>query len=457
MRFTSCIILCEGEKQDMNKSKMLFIGQKELYDVFSNYSPELLDFQKFYGSIQQIDNDINEDNFDLDTCCFIVSSSLFHTEESDFTDFVARISDMVVVNILLIGNDIEYKDEIEYKVREQQKVNNTTGCPVYFINYDANMMDNIENSLHQFVNDSVISSDVKGNVYNAIENFNTINADEEETEDDVTEEDVVENNNNTEEEQEEPEQSTRGNAEIITVTSYKGGVGKSTNALLIASGIKKFYPNKKVCIVDLDITGGQQYFLNNAPRDAKTVLNILEADTITEDVVLDTMWHSPAYDVDFLFAPKSAKNNEYLTPELYKSILLILSNHYDVILIDTNAGNVSDITEQVTYPMADKFVVVTEPTTNSLAICASLIKQELSKYSGKPYTIVNRVYSISDKGSKLIEHAYDVDSIVGIIPLRSDIIIPTYEEGRLFDVLDNPLFAEAYKNIVDTLMGEKNG
>ena len=107
--------------------------------------------------------------------------------------------------------------------------------------------------------------------------------------------------------------------------------------------------------------------------------------------------------------------------------------------------------------MADKFVVVTEPTTNSLAICASLIKQELSKYSGKPYTIVNRVYTISDKGSKLIEHAYDADSIVGIIPLRSDIIIPTYEEGRLFDVLDNPLFAEAYKNIVDTLMGEKNG
>ena len=320
--FTSCIITSEGEKQDMSKSKMLFIGQKELYDVFSNYSPELLDFQKFYGSIQQIDNDINEDNFDLDTCCFIVSSSLFHTEESDFTDFVARISDMVVVNILLIGNDIEYKDEIEYKVREQQKANNTTGCPIYFINYDANMIDNIEDSLRQFVNDDAISSDVKGNVYDAIENFNIINANEEEE----TERDIVEESNNTPEE--ESEQLTRGNAEIITVTSYKGGVGKSTNALLIASGIKKFYSDKKVCIVDLDITGGQQYFLNNAPRDAKTVLNILEADTITEDVVLDTMWHSPAYDVDFLFAPKSAKNNEYLTPELYKSILLILSNRY---------------------------------------------------------------------------------------------------------------------------------
>lgn len=31
----------------MTQSKMIFIGQKELYNVFSNYSPDLLDFQNF--------------------------------------------------------------------------------------------------------------------------------------------------------------------------------------------------------------------------------------------------------------------------------------------------------------------------------------------------------------------------------------------------------------------------
>ena len=86
--------------------------------------------------------------------------------------------------------------------------------------------------------------------------------------------------------------------------------------------------------MDLDITGGQQYFLNSAPRDAKTVLNILEEDTVTENVVIDTMWHSST-GIDFLFAPKSAKNIEYLTPQLYEDILNILSNLYDIVLIDT--------------------------------------------------------------------------------------------------------------------------
>ena len=63
----------------MSKSKMIFVGQAELYNVFSQYSPDLLDFQKPYTSIKQVDEDINNDTFDIDTCCIVVSSSLFHT------------------------------------------------------------------------------------------------------------------------------------------------------------------------------------------------------------------------------------------------------------------------------------------------------------------------------------------------------------------------------------------
>ena len=399
----------------MTQSKMIFIGQRELYNVFSNYSPDLLDFQKFYENIKQVDDDIDNEQFNENTCCLIVSSLLFHDNEDDFIDFVARISDAAVMNVLLIGND---------------------------------MMDELEKSLRDFIGSDIIDSEVKKNVYNAIDNFITINSDEDEDyEEDINTNEEMENSN---------EAISRGSAKIITITSSKGGVGKSTNTLLIASGIKRFYPNKSVCIVDLDITGGQQYFLNSAPRDAKTVLNILEEDTVTEDVVINTMWHSPT-GIDFLFAPKSAKNIEYLTPQLYEDILNVLSNLYNIVLIDTNAGNVSDITEQVTYKMADTFVVVTEPTTTSLAICATLINQELSKYNGKSYVIVNRVYNISDKSAMLIEKAYNEDDIAGIIPLRSDVILTAYEDGKLNDVLDNPEFADSYKSIINKILGEDNG
>ena len=427
----------------MTQSKMIFVGQKELYNVFSQYSPELLDFQKFYENIQQIDEDINNDNFDENTCCFIVSSLLFHNNEEDFIDFIARISDTAVMNILLIGNDRDYEDEMRYKIEESQKINGTDGCPFYFIPYGNDMMDILENSLRDFANSDIIDDEIKQNVYNAIENFNKINDDEDDNDYETNEDsttNVIE----------------KGNAKIITITSSKGGVGKSTNTLLIASCIKKFYPERSVCIVDLDITGGQQYFLNGAPRDAKTVLNILEEDEVTEDVVLDTVWHSP-HDIDFLFAPKSAKNIEYLTPKLYEDILNTLSNLYDIILIDTNAGNVSDITENVTYKMANSFVVVTEPTTTSLAICATLINQELSKYNGKSYVIINRVYNISEKSAMLIEKAYNEEDIAGIIPLRSDIILTAYEEGKLDDVLNNQEFSDSYKSIVDKILGEDNG
>ncbi len=432
----------------MTQSKMIFIGQKELYNVFSNYSPDLLDFQKFYENIKQVDDDIDNEQFDENTCCLIVSSLLFHDNEDDFVDFVARISDAAVMNVLLIGNDKDYEDEMRYKIEEAQKINGTDNCPFYFINYGNDMMDELEKSLRDFVGSDIIDNEVKKNVYNAIDNFITINSDEDDDyEEDINTNKEIENSN---------EAISRGNAKIITITSSKGGVGKSTNTLLIASGIKKFYPNKSVCIVDLDITGGQQYFLNSAPRDAKTVLNILEEDTVTEDVVINTMWHSPT-GIDFLFAPKSAKNIEYLTPQLYEDILNVLSNLYDIVLIDTNAGNVSDITEQVTYKMADTFVVVTEPTTTSLAICATLINQELSKYNGKSYVIINRVYNISDKSAMLIEKAYNEDDIAGIIPLRSDVILTAYEDGKLNDVLDNPEFADSYKSIINKILGEDNG
>ena len=57
----------------------------------------------------------------------------------------------------------------------------------------------------------------------------------------------------------------------------------------------------------------------------------------------------------------------------------------------------------------------------------------------------------------MIEKAYNEYDIAGIFPLRSDVILTAYEDGKLNDVLDNPEFADSYKSIINKILGEDNG
>ena len=97
-------------------------------------------------------------------------------------------------------------------------------------------------------------------------------------------------------------QFTRG--KIVTVTSVKGGVGKTTFLLTLAATYKR--ENKKVLIIDMDIFSGDIEAILNVPskRDIYTLF---------EDIINNNFYEVDNYitkyddNIDFIAAPKDPR------------------------------------------------------------------------------------------------------------------------------------------------------
>jgi len=122
---------------------------------------------------------------------------------------------------------------------------------------------------------------------------------------------------------------------IITITSMKGGVGKTTTVLLLASIYKSF--GKKVLMVDLDLYTGSLAFVLNA--DVKnSVFNICDDISNNRYKGLsggDYIFHYDEF-IDLLSAPKDPRQAGKVDKRGLEVLLNSFVNYYDVILIDTN-------------------------------------------------------------------------------------------------------------------------
>ena len=120
---------------------------------------------------------------------------------------------------------------------------------------------------------------------------------------------------------------------VITVTSVKGGVGKTINLLNIAGVLAQ--QRKKVLIIDLDLYTGNIDLLLNL-KSKKNIFNLV--DDITSKRFNQFEEYITAYDqfIDVLPSPKDPRDAvkieaKYISLVISKAVL-----KYDIILIDTN-------------------------------------------------------------------------------------------------------------------------
>ncbi len=142
-------------------------------------------------------------------------------------------------------------------------------------------------------------------------------------------------------------------AKIITVTSVKGGTGKTTVALSLAGLLSK--KKLKVALLDLDLSGGA----------IATSLNTVTNQSI-HSLVNDMMnnrfdqieKYLVKYDdyIDVLAAPNDPRDALKVHPKLLETILRHLEYQYDIILIDTN--NATSEINLVTFDSSDEIIYV---------------------------------------------------------------------------------------------------
>lgn len=149
------------------------------------------------------------------------------------------------------------------------------------------------------------------------------------------------------------------NKKIITISSVKGGVGKTTLLLNLAGIYAKM--NKKVLIIDLDLYGGAIAASLNI--DIKADIYGLANDLLNnrfQDVENYTLKYNDFIDV--ISSPKDPRFASKIDMKYIKTLLAKVTSKYDVVLIDTNHTldknnlQILDVSEEIVFVLGNSLI-----------------------------------------------------------------------------------------------------
>lgn len=210
---------------------------------------------------------------------------------------------------------------------------------------------------------------------------------------------------------------------IVTVTSMKGGVGKTNVVLMLSSILAN--RGKKVLIIDLDLyTGDISFSLNIKPNG--TIFNLCDDIANHRYKLGNSTSHITKYNenIDFLSSPKDPRQASKIDPNYISLIINEFTSKYDVILIDTT--HVLNPHNMMAFELSDTILEIftndaldLKSTKTFISICKNMGVTNL-------YTVLNN--SVDNRKSYFSK--YDMKSLIG---KNIDFIIPDNLYIKKFD------------------------
>ena len=249
-------------------------------------------------------------------------------------------------------------------------------------------------------------------------------------------------------------------AEIIVVTSGKGGVGKTTSAASIAMGLAK--RGKKTAVIDFDVGLRNLDLVIGCERrvvfDFVQVLNgeAQLSQALIKDKRCDTL---------HILAASQTQEKEALSQEGIGRVLEELSEQdFDYILCDSPAG-IEHGARMALY-FADRAIIVTNPEVSSvrdsdriLGILQSRSKRaEEGRDPIKEHLLITR-YNPNRVGEGQMLSMEDIVEIlsvpvVGVIP-ESNTVLEASNSGNPVILDEDSQAGQAYADAVSRLLGEE--
>jgi MinD-like ATPase involved in chromosome partitioning or flagellar assembly len=265
--------------------------------------------------------------------------------------------------------------------------------------------------------------------------------------------------------------------QVIAVTSSKGGSGKSTVSITLATYLAHSSINSvkeglldsngqpvkkplKVLLLDLDVRDGQVGFFTGFWKP--TVMK-LRRFGISREQIEETKIYDEGLKIDVMLAPRRPRSAEELPPEFYVELITHLRSMYDYIILDTSVNYLDPLLEKVAYPMADLIVMVTEVVSTSVFSMARWVQEVTSPLDQNGMNIPKRkigivvnksLKSVNMTGKKIAENAQEVP-IVSVIPSNQRLIAHATNVNSMEVLLEHEDLRPSFARLAESIVGSK--
>lgn len=148
-------------------------------------------------------------------------------------------------------------------------------------------------------------------------------------------------------------------AKIIVVTSGKGGVGKTTSAAAIATGLA--LRGKKTVVIDFDVgLRNLDLIMGCERRVVYDLVNVIQGEAALNQALI----RDKRVENLFILPASQTRDKDALTQEGVEEVLEQLRGDFDFVICDSPAG--IERGAQLAMYFADEAVVVTNPEVSSV-------------------------------------------------------------------------------------------
>lgn len=237
---------------------------------------------------------------------------------------------------------------------------------------------------------------------------------------------------------------------VILITSFKGGVGKSTAAANLAS--KLAYAGKRTLLCDLDFDLGTLDLITGC--EDRMLFDICDAVYGRREAEDCTVKFTSNPDLFLLGAP--FKLTDEIDPDDFAERLKKLFDGFDYVILDTPGAD--SVTLAVGAKCADEAVVVATHNPTSIR-GAEKTSDRLRQAGIKCRLLINCFDAKSVSGSKRAGMLGMIDAtktpLLGVVPYDRTLMF-AQEKGVLADG-EAFISSQAFDNIVQRLMCEETG
>ena len=248
-------------------------------------------------------------------------------------------------------------------------------------------------------------------------------------------------------------------AEILVVTSGKGGVGKTTTSASLANGLAR--RGKKVAVIDFDVgLRNLDLIMGCERRVVYDFVNVVQGEASLKQALIKDKRFENLY----VLAASQTRDKDALTKEGVEKVLKDLADDgFDYIVCDSPAGIEKGAFLAMYF--ADQAVVVVNPEVSSvrdsdriLGLLASKTRKAEAGERVREHLLLTRYNPLRvEKGEML--SITDVEEVLGIktlgvIPESPD-VLDASNKGEPVILAGESSAGQAYDDAVARLLGEE--